>query len=106
MCNSFVGMGALQDMRESVVVRPNVAGRNRVAIENVTPQVDGGRFPIKRVVGEAVTVEADVFADGHDQVACALLYRRERDRDWTRVPMAPLGNDRWRAEVRVSSVGR
>ena len=99
-------MGALQDLRESAVTRPGIAGRNRVAIENIQPQVDFGRYPIKRVSGEAVTVEADVFADGHDQVACALLYRRERDRDWTRIPMQPLGNDRWRGQFRVAGMGR
>jgi starch synthase (maltosyl-transferring) len=99
-------MSALQDLRANVVPRPSVAGRNRVAIENVQPQVDGGRFPIKRVIGEAVIVEADVFADGHDQVACALLYRRERDREWTRVPMEAAGNDRWRAQFPVAGMGR
>jgi len=98
-------MGALQDLRESAAVRPRVAGRNRVAIENVAPQIDGGRFPIRRVVGEMLTVEADVFADGHDRVACALLYRQERDRDWSRLPMQPLGNDRWRAQFPVASPG-
>ena len=69
-------------------------------------EISLGRFPIKRVSGESVTVEADVFADGHDQVACALLYRRERDREWTRVPMQPLGNDRWTGQFRVTGMGR
>ncbi len=69
------------------------------------PQVDLGRFPIKRVIGEAVTVEADVFADGHDQVACALLYRREYDQDWSRIAMKPIGNDRFRAEFQVAEPG-
>ena len=54
-------------------------GRRRVVIEGVVPLVDGGRFPIKRVTGERVVVEADVFADGHDQVECRLLFRRESD---------------------------
>ena len=49
-----------------------VDGRRRVVIEAVTPEVDAGRFPAKRAVGETVTVEADVFADGHDQVAATL----------------------------------
>ena len=55
-------------------------GRRRVAIENVKPAVDCGRFPIKRIVGQTVTVTADVFADGHDVVRAALLetHRRER----------------------------
>jgi starch synthase (maltosyl-transferring) len=45
-------------------------------IEGVRPQIDGGRFPIKRVAGDEVIVEADAFADGHDRVACVLLHRR------------------------------
>ena len=81
-------------------------GRKRVVIEAVTPQVDGGRFPIKRVTGEAVTVEADVFADGHDAVACALGFRRDEDRRWTEVPMTLVDNDRWRGAFAVGSPGR
>src|SRR5579872_1881464 len=83
-----------------------VAGRKRVVIERVRPEVDCGRFPIKRVVGETVMVEADVFADGHDQVAAALLYCWEGESDWAEVRMQPLVNDRWRAEFPCSSLGR
>ena len=49
-------------------------GRRRAVIENVKPQVDGGLFAIKRCLGESVTVEADIFTDGHDAVRCRLLY--------------------------------
>ncbi len=62
-------------------------GRRRAVIGKVTPSVDGGRFPIKRCAGDQVVVEADVFADGHDQLRCRLLHRRrersivERGRD-------------------------
>ena len=47
-------------------------------IENLQPLVDGGRYPIKRVVGEDVVVEADIFKDGHDIVAAALKWRVTR----------------------------
>ena len=83
-----------------------VDGRRRVVIENVRPQIDCGRFSIQRVVGETVVVEADVFADGHDQVACQLLYWRENDKEVLSSPMAPVGNDRWRGEFPVLQVGR
>jgi len=53
-------------------------GRRRVVIEHVTPEIDGGRFAIKRTVGETVTVEADIFSDSHDAISCVLLYREER----------------------------
>ncbi len=78
----------------------------RAVIENVTPRVDHGRFPIKRVVGETVIVEADIFADGHDAVSCAMLHRPEQEPDWRRAPMTPLGNDRWRAQFDVQALGR
>jgi starch synthase (maltosyl-transferring) len=69
----------------------------RVIIEDVTPQVDEGRFPAKRTTGEEVIVEADVFADGHDVLAAVVLWRRHGSRAWHETKMAPLGNDRWRA---------
>ena len=72
-------------------------GRRRVIIERVSPEIDGGRFPIKRVPGEPVEVEADIFADGHDVISALLLYRSATELTWTELEMAPLPNDRWRA---------
>ncbi|HEX7262981.1 MAG TPA: alpha-1,4-glucan--maltose-1-phosphate maltosyltransferase [Candidatus Dormibacteraeota bacterium] len=76
-----------------------------MAIESVSPDIDAGRFAAKRSVGEKVAVEADVFADGHDAVACVMRYRHQNDPDWTEVQMAPLVNDRWRAEFVVTELG-
>jgi starch synthase (maltosyl-transferring) len=81
-------------------------GRKRVVIEGVNPEIDGGRFPIKRTLGELVRVEADVVADGHEVLSCLLLYRREGAPDWRAAPMEPLVNDRWRGELEVSELGR
>ncbi len=75
--------------------------RRRIVIESVAPEVDGGRFPIKRTPGETVTVEADVFADGHDIVTAALLWRVRGGERWNEVVMDPLGNDRWRAHFAI-----
>ena len=83
----------------------NIAGRSRVAVENVCPQIDCGRFPIKRVVGDSVVVEADIFGDGHDAIAAALLYRFGVDGDWLWLPMRHVVNDRWTAEFRVEHIG-
>jgi starch synthase (maltosyl-transferring) len=80
-------------------------GRRRVVIEGVSPEIDCGRFPVKRVVGETVEVEANIFADGHDALTCVLRYRREQDRAWTDTRMRELGNDRWRGEFRVRELG-
>jgi starch synthase (maltosyl-transferring) len=68
-------------------------GRTRVVIENLKPEIDGGRFPIKRVVGEKVTVSADIFADGHDSISARLLYRKQKDGEWKEVPMRSIEND-------------
>jgi starch synthase (maltosyl-transferring) len=80
--------------------------RKRVTIESVKPKVDGGRFPIKRVVGEEVAVEADIFADSHDALTAVLKYRKTETSKWTEVPMVYLVNDRWRGTFLVTDVGR
>jgi starch synthase (maltosyl-transferring) len=83
-----------------------IAGLTRVVVERVRPQVDGGRFPAKREVGDTVEVEADVFADGHDELACELRWRREQGRTWSAAPMRLLGNDRWQGSFEVPERGR
>src|SRR5258706_5246563 len=64
-------------------------------IEDVYPLIDGGRFGVKRIAGERTEVWGDVYRDGHDVVAAALLWRREREREGRREPMTHHGNDRW-----------
>jgi starch synthase (maltosyl-transferring) len=80
--------------------------RSRVMIEAVEPEIDSGRFPIKRTVGEVVRVEADMAADSHDAIAGVLLYRKEDETVWKAVFMKNLVNDRWRGVFRVTAVGR
>ena len=80
-------------------------GRRRVAIEAIQPRVDGG-FAVKRVVGDSFVVEADVFADGHDELGALLSWRREESAATTDVRMQPLGNDRWRASFPLDAIGR
>jgi len=80
--------------------------RQRVVIENVYPEIDGGRFPVKRTVGELVRVEADIHTDGHDLVAAVLMHREEGGADWSEAVMTPMANDRWSGTFRVAAVGR
>jgi starch synthase (maltosyl-transferring) len=67
-----------------------------VVIENLQPLIDGGRYPIKRIVGEDLVVEADIFKDGHDVVAATLKWRVLGKRAWRETPMNLVDNDRWR----------
>src|SRR5437867_510806 len=67
-----------------------------VVIENVQPLLDGGRYPIKRIVGEDLVVEADIFKDGHDVVAAVLKWRVLSKPAWRETPMIFVDNDRWR----------
>src|SRR5438874_8644894 len=67
-----------------------------VVIENLSPLVDGGRYPIKRVIGEDLTVEADIFKDGHDVVAATLRWRLVGATSWHETSMHFIDNDRWR----------
>jgi starch synthase (maltosyl-transferring) len=84
----------------------------RVVVERLLPEIDGGRFPIKRVAGERVEVTAHVFADGHDHLAGVLRWRRAAAGPeagapaWTEAPLEPVGNDVWRASFTVAEVGR
>lgn len=87
------------------MVREKPYGRSRVVIEAASPEVDGGAFPAKRVIGDVVTAEADIFTDGHDVISAVLLHRPDRQSDWSEIRMQPLVNDRWRAEFKVESLG-
>jgi starch synthase (maltosyl-transferring) len=78
----------------------------RVVVEGVEPQIDCGRFPIKRVNGDSVTVTADVHADGHDVVAAVVVCRRAGEEVWRETPMQAVENDRWQGTFVVDALGR
>lgn len=80
-------------------------GRDRVIISAVIPQIEEGRFSIKRVVGDKLTVSADIFTDSYHLVSADLLYRHESHEDWKQTTMKSIGNDRWEGEFYVDSLG-
>ncbi|WP_426955841.1 alpha-1,4-glucan--maltose-1-phosphate maltosyltransferase [Muricoccus radiodurans] len=92
--------------RESRLTPAQGVAIPRIGIEAVTPLVDGGRFPAKRIVGELVTVEADIVADTHATFGVALLWRPADEKAWREVRMRPLGNDRWTAAFPLDRPGR
>lgn len=76
----------------------------RVVIESVWPEIDGGRFPAKRVTGEKVTVEADIFSDGHDEISAVLLYKKAGEKGWRESCMKLLINDRWEGVFTITDL--
>jgi starch synthase (maltosyl-transferring) len=82
-----------------------VDGRKRVIIEEVRPQVDCGRYAVKRIIGDAVKVTAAIFCDGHDLISGRLLYRHSSERDWHFQPLVRLENDLWSATFVADKLG-
>ena len=97
---------AMVTLPKSRKTAEQAAASGRIAIESVAPVVDSGRFPVKRIVGERVAVQADILCDGHDRLAAAVLWRPVGSRTWNSSPMRHLGNDRWCGEFTLARVGR
>jgi starch synthase (maltosyl-transferring) len=85
-------------------------GRARVLVLGLRPEIELGQYAAKTIVGDRFTVEADLVADGHDQLAGCLRYRHESDDTWQETPLAPVlpgaGNDRWRGAFVTDRLGR
>ena len=79
--------------------------QTRIIIENVSPQLDGGVYPIKRIVGQKISITADVFSDGHDVLECCVKFKHESEKKWQEVRMIPTVNDEWSAEFKVEKQG-
>ncbi|HVA28661.1 MAG TPA: alpha-1,4-glucan--maltose-1-phosphate maltosyltransferase [Candidatus Baltobacteraceae bacterium] len=84
---------------------PKLLAREPIVIADVTPQLDCGRFPVKREIGDWLLVAADVFRDGHDVLDAALLFKAPSDDAWREVPMAPQDNDRWTGSFPLDEIG-
>ncbi|ABE40705.1 alpha amylase, catalytic region [Rhodopseudomonas palustris BisB5] len=93
-------------MNRSTQVFQTVAAGGAFHIEDIFPIIDSGRFPVKRVVGEPIEVWADIYRDGHEVIAAALIWRREQDQDWQRAPLRHVVNDRWTATFTPDQIGR
>jgi starch synthase (maltosyl-transferring) len=79
-----------------------VGTRRSIVIERIAPELDAGRYPVKRVVGDQLVVTADIFADGHGLLDAALLLRADDERSWREAPMRPIDNDRWSGHVELT----
>jgi starch synthase (maltosyl-transferring) len=82
-----------------------LSGQKRVIITNVSPRVEEGRFPAKAVVNENITLSADVFSDGHDEIAACAYIKHSNDAQWTELPLKFLINDHWEASFKPKNIG-
>jgi starch synthase (maltosyl-transferring) len=89
-----------------LALSPGWSAEARIVIEDVSPELDCGRFPIKRVVGDTVAVWADIFRDGHDLIAAVVKYKPETASTWREAPMRLVDNDRWTARFTVAENAR
>jgi starch synthase (maltosyl-transferring) len=85
--------------RDEDLERLTALAANRIAIEGVDPEIDGGRFPAKSVVGAPFTIEADIFGDGHDHIDAAVLVRPRGEEAWREQRLDFIVNDRWGATL-------
>src|SRR5687768_14215247 len=93
--------------RKAAERKPATRGLELVTIECVTPELDGGRFPVKRVVGDVVEVSADIFKEGHELLAGRLLFQGPGDVEWRIAPLVfDFDTDRWYAAFTADRVGR
>jgi starch synthase (maltosyl-transferring) len=90
----------------TTVIGVAVSALRRVAIDRLEPEVDGGRFPIKRTIGDKVQVRADIFADGHDVLRAVLRHRPPDQSAWIETEMRLVENDRWQGVFKVETLGR
>lgn len=81
------------------------ATQPRVIITAISPEIEGGRFPVKRIQGDLFSVTADIFADGHDALRAVLLSRRQGEEAWAESPMHELANDAWYGEFEAGPPG-
>jgi starch synthase (maltosyl-transferring) len=77
----------------------------RIQIQQVSPQVDCGRYPVKRIAGDLVEVTARIFRDGHEALGAAVRYKGPADTRWAETPLEPLGNDAWAGAFEVDRPG-
>ena len=77
-----------------------------IAVEAIEPQIDGGRFPIKRVAGDVVALSATILRDGHDEIAAIVRLRHRDGAPARETPLRPLGNDRFGGTFSVDRIGR
>src|SRR5436190_15498288 len=100
-------MRAMGSEVEGRITTAGLASAPYFVIEHVTPTIDGGRYPLKRILGEACPVEVDILRDGHDVLAGRIVFRGPGDAEWHHAPLAyDYGRDRWHGWFHPDRLGR
>jgi starch synthase (maltosyl-transferring) len=81
------------------------AGKKRIVITRIGPQVEGGKYPAKAVVGDEVVISASIFTDGHDEIGACALIRQKPEKQWKELPMKLVDNDCWQAAFHPDKPG-
>lgn len=85
-----------------MVVMDHTGPPSSIIIERVAPELDGGRHPVKREVGDVLHVSADIFKESHDKIAAFVRFRRWTDEEWSESEMTYLDNDRWGGQIALA----
>ena len=96
---------ALPDSADRKAIHALPGASARIAISDVWPEIDGGRYPAKAAIGDVVDIECDLLTDGHDQLRAVVLVLSPTTGRWTGTPMQSVGNDRWRASIELTEIG-
>lgn len=80
-------------------------GRKRVVITNISPQVNNGQYTPRWVVDDPIRITADIFCDGHDELAASIFIKHQGERQWKEFAMKPIGNDRWEVSLELTKEG-
>lgn len=95
----------LGNRKKTKDTRTDSDGRKRVIITNVSPQVEGGKFPARTVIGEDTIISADIFSDGHDEVRASAFVKHEEEKQWEELSMELIVNDHWEAMWQPEALG-
>lgn len=97
----------MRNFRHGFQKKPSQLGPVRPVIESVRPEINGGRYPIKRVQGDRLKVSATVILDGHDLACARILYRHESEKAWSSAPMKLMDKkSAWEGVFGVEKLGR
>ena len=102
----MLGVRAPLAAEAALGMHPDWSPDARILIEDLWPTIDGGRFPVKRNVGDEISIWADILRDGHDVLAARVAWREANETEWREAAMTHVDNDRWLGRIALRRPGR